>query len=149
MGGADARVGRFLGEEGTRGDVMRVLLVQSDPVVVMVTTVTLRRAGYEVVSADDEDGASELLRDPVGDLHLIIVDVSARRIRTGPLLATAAEMRPAAAVLALGDEAAPGPEAADGYLRKPYGVTDLLEAITGALVARSRRGRAAGNGQIA
>src|SRR5687767_2647214 len=103
----------------------------------MVTTLVLRRAGYEVVLADGANEALARLRDEQTSPHVVLVDVSSRAIDGPAVLADAAAYRPDAAVLALGDHPPPGPECADGYVRKPYAVPDLLEAITGALVARS------------
>jgi CheY-like chemotaxis protein len=115
-----------------------VLVVDDEELVLSVAQRILARSGYTVLTAKDGLEGLELARQHAGAIDLAILDVQMPQLDG---LRLAAQLRAeglAAKVLlssgfndATEDRAARS--AADGYVRKPYGVDELLNAVRAAL----------------
>jgi len=131
-----------LGEAHVSGDIMRILVVEDDPVLCDGLSRSLRQAGYVVDTAQDGELADELLS--VHSFDLVVLDLGLpglhglevlRRLRRRPasapvLILTARD--------AIEDRVAALDLGADDYLVKPFELAEL-EARVRALVRRAHR----------
>jgi len=111
---------------------MKVLLVEDDPDVQMVTVEALRFMGYSVLTADEGNAALQILRrDP--DVDLLFTDVVMPKGMSGTeLLEQARALRPDIRVLiASGYARGQLPTIPSGcdFLAKPYRVEELQERL--------------------
>ena len=126
----------------TPSRLVRILLAEDDEVTIFATRALLVRAGYEVSVARTGHEAIALLRDQ--DFELVLMDVqmpgmdgveATRIIRGDP----AFEDKRSIPVIALTAFAMEGEKelflsaGMDGYLAKPIGMKELIQAIEGAL----------------
>ena len=115
----------------------RILVVEDDPEVLDVTVETLRRMGYEVLTAGDGPAALAILRREA-DIDILFSDIVMPRGINGVELArTARGLRPQLRVLLASGyptrtmSGAPLFDA-DGefpFLSKPYRTSELAEAL--------------------
>ena len=117
--------------------VGRILVVEDDPEVLDVTVESLRRMGYEVLTAPDGPAALAVLRREA-DIDILFSDIVMPRGMNGVELArTALRLRPQLRVLLVSGYPMPGrsgaqPHDADGefaFLSKPYRGSELAEAL--------------------
>jgi DNA-binding response OmpR family regulator len=120
---------------GTRGTAPVILVVDDDPDIRGILGILLARDGYEVVPAIDGAAALELAAAP--NVALIVIDLQMPRLdgdafcrayrerggRAPIILISATDLSPAT-VKRFG---------ADGYVRKPFEVDQLIETIDGLL----------------
>jgi CheY-like chemotaxis protein len=111
---------------------LKVLLVEDDPDVQLVTVEALRFMGYSVLTADEGNGALQILRrDP--DIDVMFTDVVMPKGMSGTeLLEQARAMRPDLKILiASGYARAQLPVIPPGcdFLGKPYRVEELGERL--------------------
>jgi DNA-binding response OmpR family regulator len=123
---------------GTTGSQPVILVVDDDPDIRGILGILLARDGYEVVAAIDGQNALELAA--AHNVALIVVDLQMPRLegdafcrsyrerggRAPIILISATDISPAA-VKRFG---------ADGYVRKPFEVDQLIETIDGLLPER-------------
>ncbi len=137
-------VAAFAGEAGagataTResAPVGRVLVVEDDPEVLDVTVETLRRMGYEVLTAGDAPAALAVLhREP--EIDILFSDIVMPRGMNGVELArTALRLRPRLRVLlasgypasVLSERQGVAADTGFAFLSKPYRGAELAEAL--------------------
>lgn len=110
----------------------RLLYVEDDELLQMVTTIALEDAGFEVIQASDGQSARELLAAHAG-FDYVVSDISMPGGVTGVDVAQAAlQARPSCrTVLISGYALAQLPALPDNtrFLEKPYHVRDLLAAL--------------------
>ena len=115
----------------------RVLVVEDDPEVLEVTVETLRRMGYEVLTASDAPAALAVLRR-AADIDILFSDIVMPRGMNGVELARAARrLRPQLLVLlasgyprpAMSGESGAGGEPEFSFLGKPYRSAELAAAL--------------------
>jgi DNA-binding response OmpR family regulator len=125
-------------DPGSRGATPIILVVDDDPDVRGILSILLARDGYDVVPAIDGAAALELAASP--RVALVVIDLQMPRLdgdafcrayrerggRAPIILISATDIQPAA-VKRFG---------ADGYIRKPFEVDELIETIDGLLPDR-------------
>ncbi|GGQ77283.1 fused response regulator/phosphatase [Streptomyces pilosus] len=127
-----------------------ILVVDDAPTTRYVLATTLRRAGHEVVEAEDGTGALELLDRPGGPLpELAIVDVRlpdmtgfevCERIKGNPATAAVPVINISASAITVDDRAQGLYRGADAYLVEPIAPDELLATVLANLrYARARR----------
>lgn len=124
----------------------RILVVDDERDLVDIVSINLRREQYDVVTAFDGESACEIARRDVPDLvilDLMLPGISGlevcRRLRAEPRTATV----PILMLTAKGEEtdAVIGlSQGADDYVRKPFGVKELMARVAALLRARRRAG---------
>lgn len=113
----------------------RVLYVEDDALLRMVTTIALEDAGYAVVEAHDGHQARQLL-DEEGGFDFVISDISMPGGMSGVEVARAAQaVRPGCRTILVSGYATaqlpPLPESVV-YLGKPFRVQQLIDTLAGA-----------------
>lgn len=124
----------------------RILVVDDERDLVDIVSINLRREQYDVVTALDGESACEIARRDVPDLvilDLMLPGISGlevcRRLRgeprtaTVPILMLTAKGEETDAVIGLS-------QGADDYVRKPFGVKELMARVAALLRARQRAG---------
>ena len=129
-----------------------VLIVDDDPDILELVSLTLERDGYEVAQARNGEEALRIASERT--LHLAVLDLMmpgidgyevTRRLRVNDpdgtlpilILSAFAEDRQAALALAAG---------ADAYMRKPFSPRELLAAAGSLILERRPRSRLAAQG---
>jgi len=129
-----------------------VLIVDDDPDILELVSLTLERDGYEVAQAQNGEEALRIASER--KLHLAVLDLMmpgidgyevTRRLRVNDpdgtlpilILSAFAEDRQAALALAAG---------ADAYMRKPFSPRELLAAAGSLILQRRPRSRLATQG---
>lgn len=129
-----------------------VLIVDDDPDILELVSLTLERDGYEVAQAQNGEEALRIASERT--LHLAVLDLMmpgldgyevTRRLRVNDpdgtlpilILSAFAEDRQAALALAAG---------ADAYMRKPFSPRDLLAKAGSLILDRRPRSRLAAQG---
>jgi CheY-like chemotaxis protein len=117
--------------------VGRILVVEDDPEVLDVTVETLRRIGYEVLTAGDAPAALAVLRREA-EIDILFSDIVMPRGMNGVELArTALRLRPQLRVLlasgypmsAVAGKRGISVDTGFAFLSKPYRGADLAEAL--------------------
>ena len=126
----------------------RILLVEDDPSIREVTTLGLRGAGFEVVSASDGPAGLERFLTDAPDL--VLLDIMLPRLDGLEVARTIRKTSttPIVMLTARGDtiDVVVGLEAgADDYVRKPFEMPELVARIRAAL---RRRGAEAGGAPV-
>ncbi|MEY7976057.1 SpoIIE family protein phosphatase [Streptomyces pilosus] len=126
-----------------------ILVVDDAPTNRYVLATTLRRAGHEVVEAEDGTGALELLDRPGPLPELAIVDVRlpdmtgfevCERIKGNPATAAVPVINISASAITVDDRAQGLYRGADAYLVEPIAADELLATVLANLrYARARR----------
>ena len=133
------------------GDRPRLLVVEDDALVRMVTVEGLTEAGFDVLTAEDGRSALDILDRQAADLEAVVTDVVMPGGVSGIDVARAIRERWAGVrvVLTTGysEEAIPVEEMPQGYvlLAKPYTVEELaarLKALIGPLAEPASAGQA-------
>ena len=126
-------------EKNGRGRVRTALVVDDDPRWRALVEVTLREAGFEVLSVGDGYRATAVIARARQELELLVVDTEMPGMHGWAVIRFAKAKHRKVRVLRLGraDDEAPGEEYAPlrglPTLSKPFAATELLERI------RSRR----------
>ncbi|HEV8436940.1 MAG TPA: response regulator [Methylomirabilota bacterium] len=120
----------------------RILIVEDEPHIVLSLEVLLRRAGYETVTAADGEEGLARVRELRPDVVLLDIMMPRRNgyevcraIKTDPALSST----PVIMLSAKGQEVeiVKGLElGASGYIAKPFGNAEVLEAVRAALESR-------------
>ena len=116
----------------------RILLVEDDPLVRLALADALYRAGFQVVEAEDGDGAREQLDGPDG-FDLLLTDVRMPGAMDGIALAGEARRRDPGipVVYATGEPElvvdAGHPGAREAMVVKPYDPGEILRVVRGLL----------------
>src|SRR5262249_19923568 len=136
--------------EGSGMSGERILVVDDEPDISVILVVALRRAGYQVATA--QDGADALAKLAASVPDVVLLDVmmpgmdgfeTLRRIRTNPATARLPViMLTARAQLA--DRMAGFERGADDYVPKPFEPAELVARV-GALLKRSAEARQTGS----
>ncbi|MGV9251995.1 SpoIIE family protein phosphatase [Streptomyces sp. NPDC003697] len=126
-----------------------ILVVDDAPTNRYVLATTLRRAGHEVIEAEDGTRALELLGRPGPLPEVAIVDVRlpdmtgfevCEHIKNNPVTATVPVINISASAITVNDRAQGLYRGADAYLVDPVAPDELLATVTAALrYARARR----------
>ncbi len=118
-----------------KGAGVRILIVEDEREVVGFVTRALQRYGYDVTVAQTCAEARALFNREAGRFNLLFCDVALPDGDGFSLAAELLERAPGLAVLMTSGYVPTFPAAAERhpFLRKPYGVTDLLAALRGAL----------------
>jgi DNA-binding response OmpR family regulator len=122
-------------------DTIRSLVVDDEPGVCFFLEETLRRAGYQVVSAASGEAALELLRDNVFDLAIVDLNLGTR-INGLRVLEGIRWRWPQTAVIiltahgSLDSAMAAIREGVDGYLLKPVEPAEVLDVVREAMARR-------------
>ena len=116
-----------------------ILVIEDNPANLKLAEFLLRKAGHEVLSAEDAPAGIELARSARPDLVLMDIQLpgmdgleAARLLKSEP--ATRAVKVIALTAFAMkGDEEKMRAAGCDGYLAKPYQYQRLLDAVRAAL----------------
>jgi CheY-like chemotaxis protein len=114
----------------------RVLVVDREEFVRRRARRVLRRAGYHVLDTGDPSSALRLLEELGDDVDLLVLEGGAEVAARADVLPRAQRLRPGLRILLTWDRPARGPDAPPGgcpVLRKPFGPSQLLEAVARAL----------------
>ena len=116
-----------------------VLVVEDEHALREAIAKVLRKTGITVLEASDGWSAVEIIRDADRDVEVILLDLTIPGNSSENVLAEAERLRPTSKVLltsAYGEQHAgeklTGPQVR-GFLRKPFGLRDLVESIRNAL----------------
>ncbi len=116
-----------------------ILIVEDEKAVRNVACRVLRRAGYDVIAANDGMDALEIGEDRLAAIDLVLTDVVMPRLNGPELVARLRAMRPELRVLFTSGytDAAAFPQGAIGvgvaFLEKPFTPASLLEAVRSAI----------------
>lgn len=114
----------------------RVLVVDREEFVRRRARRVLRRAGYHVLDTDDPSSALRIVEELGEDLDLLVMEGGRESATHGYRLPRAQRLRPGLRILLTWDRAAhgwDGPPKGCPILRKPFGPSQLLEAVVRAL----------------
>ena len=117
------------------GGPERLLLVEDETALRVVTERILREHGYEVVTAVDGIDALEVFDRLDGQIDALVTDVAMPRMRGDELAMRLAERRPGLPVVMMSGYAAGDVVGHDRVLEKPVSQAELLRAIREALDA--------------
>lgn len=115
-----------------------ILVVDDDPGVRRITRLLLEARGYAVVTAESGGSAIEVYKSDPARYDLVLLDRNMPDVGGVEALAAMRGVNPELRVLLMSGAAEPsrsGEEEPTGYLRKPYGIDDLQEAVEAALGA--------------
>lgn len=133
----EPRVGRALSGFGVAERRPRVLVVDREEFVRRRARRVLRRAGYHVLDTDDPSSALRIVEELGEDLDLLVMEGGQEGPTHRDVLPRARRLRPGLRILLTWDRAAHGwdglPEGGCPVLRKPFGPSQLLEAVVRAL----------------
>lgn len=117
---------RFFGRK--KRQLVKLLVVEDEPLVAFDTEHVLTDAAYEVVATVDQVSKAIALIEGGGTIDLVLADV---RLADGSGLdvARAARAKGIPVLFVTGTPPAEAGELAEGILMKPYGPRDLLGAI--------------------
>jgi PAS domain S-box-containing protein len=116
----------------------KVLVVDDEEIVRRIARTALERAGYTVLLAGDGQEAAEIFRREAGDIRLVVLDMTMpgmsgeealrqlRGIRRDVPVVVSSGYTEAEVLQRFGDSI-------DGFLHKPYVITDLARAVQAAL----------------
>jgi len=116
----------------------KVLVVDDEEIVRRIARTALERAGYTVLLAGDGQEAVEIFRREAGEIRLVALDMTMpgmsgeealrqlREIRRDVPVMVSSGYTEAEVLQRFGDSI-------DGFLHKPYGITDLARAVHSAL----------------
>ena len=121
----------------------RVLIVEDEPNIVLSLEILLQRAGYETATTADGEAALEIIRRTRPDVVLLDIMLPKRNgyevcrvVKSDPILSSI----PVVMLTAKGQEVEilKGLElGASAYIAKPFGNTEVLEAVRAALEPRA------------
>ena len=121
----------------------KVLVVDDEEIVRRIARTALERAGYTVLLAADGREAVEVFRREAGEIRLVSLDMTMpgrsgeetfrqlREIRRDVPVLVSSGYTEVEVLERFGDSI-------DGYLHKPYGITDLARAVHAALKGGAR-----------
>jgi PAS domain S-box-containing protein len=118
-----------------------VLLVEDEPMLQEIGRAWLEDAGYSVLSAADGEEALELVREHGERLSAVLCDLGLPRLGGRELFFELRRLRPSLPVVLLSGFVEPterielAQAGAAGFLQKPYGGPELLDALEQALAA--------------
>src|SRR3954452_4465145 len=114
-----------------------ILLVDDEQSVRAIVLKILRRAGYNVLEAENGDAALKLAEAHKGDIHLLVTDMFMPGLRGPEVAARLAETRPGMRVLFMSgyadQDARTGVPPGANFLNKPFSGGDLATAVEAAL----------------
>ena len=112
----------------------RILLVEDEPALRVVTARMLAERGYAVVTAADGVEALEILQRSTGTIDLLVTDIAMPRMNGDELARQLIDRDIGLPVVFLTGHAAVGPQSTAGrVLAKPVALDDLLHTIREAL----------------
>lgn len=118
--------------------MLRILLVEDEPDIALVTSMALRLAGHDVmVAGDGAEGLERALRDPP---DLVITDFMMPRMNGLEMVERLREggyRRPVILTTAICKSSLPAQAGYDLFIPKPYDVDTLLRAARGLLSGRN------------
>ena len=129
-----ARPGTQTRQEGN-GGLERLLLVEDETALRVVTERILRENGYDVITAVDGVDAIEVFDRLDGQIDALVTDVAMPRMRGDELALRLVERRPGLPVVMMSGYASGDVVGHDRVLEKPVSQPDLLRAIREALDA--------------
>jgi CheY-like chemotaxis protein len=125
------------------GGGQRVLLLDDDPMVLMVESEVLRRAGYEVTAHGDVDDALAALAADLADYAILVTDRSMPKLSGLDVARRARQLNPRLPIVLLTGRSEPG-DAESPYLSevvgKPADAPVLLGAIERAIAGAGHGG---------
>jgi two-component system cell cycle sensor histidine kinase/response regulator CckA len=120
-----------------------ILAVEDEAPLRLAVAKVLRMNGFAVLEAADGTAALNLLREYRGAIAVVLLDITLPGAPSVEVFAEARRLQPEANVIltsAYGrlkvDELFPGMEI-DAFLRKPYQLADLIDAVRGFISQRS------------
>lgn len=123
----------------------RALVVDDEPVVRLVARECLERAGFEVVEAEDGVQAVEQVCSSPGAFDLVLLDLQMPHMGGAACTTMLKQIDPELPILLttgdFTDDACAILEDLDfeGFLNKPFGVMELIRAVSGILPTHSQR----------
>jgi DNA-binding response OmpR family regulator len=104
-----------------------ILVVEDEGATRKLIGLILRQAGYAVLEAGDGETARDIYRGKRGEVDLLLTDVSLPGTSGCELAAVLQESEPALSVLFM--SGMPQPDVTGPFLRKPFGVAELLQRV--------------------
>jgi CheY-like chemotaxis protein len=135
---SEARAERALSGFGVAERRPLVLVVDREEFVRRRARRVLGRAGCHVLDTDDPLSALRILEELGDDLDLLVLEGGGETAAPGDFLPRAQRLRPGLKVLLTWDLASngsDGPPEGCPFLRKPFGPTQLLEAVARVLAS--------------
>jgi DNA-binding NtrC family response regulator len=120
--------------------VGRILIVDDEPQILASLAMVLRSSGHDVVTV--EDGASAIGRIEADSFDLLITDIRMSPVDGMQVLAAARRSRPGMSTIVISAYGSAGTvqQATDlgctAYLKKPFGMAQLLQTVDQALAPR-------------
>ena len=124
----------FLAAELVRGQGL-ILLVDDEDMVLEVGLQMLKKLGYEVIAAESGKIALDILKARHADIDLVILDMIMPEISGGETFDRIKQMAPESKVLLSSGYSIDGQaveilrRGCDGFIQKPFGLTDLSQKI--------------------
>jgi two-component system cell cycle sensor histidine kinase/response regulator CckA len=118
-----------------------VLLVEKEDHLRISVGKALRRRGFSMLSAADDHAALEVFRDRAGDIDVVVLDLPPHGASGLETLKQMRRLRNRVPVVLTGttpESFTQGREAGVTFLRKPYRIAELLEALRNSIPADGR-----------
>jgi signal transduction histidine kinase/CheY-like chemotaxis protein len=115
-----------------------VLVVEDEAQVMSVATRGLESLGYRVISALNGVDALSVLESRPGEVDLVLSDVMMPQMGGNELAARLAAAHPRVPVILMSGFAVSASTPVKGFLKKPFTVTELAQAVHAALGSASR-----------
>jgi CheY-like chemotaxis protein len=110
-----------------RGTAKTVLVVEDEGPTRKLIGLILRQAGYSVLEAVDSESAQDIHRGNRGKIDLVLTDISLPGLSGRELADALHRSEPGLTVLFM--SGMPHPDVTGPFLRKPFGVAELLQNV--------------------
>jgi CheY-like chemotaxis protein len=118
---------RMMASTLSRKKTKTILVVDDEAGTRGLISLILRQGGYSVLEAADCETAESIHRHHQGKIDLLLTDLGLPGLGGGDLAATLKEAEPDLPVLFMSGLPEPGQQAP--FLRKPFGVAELLHCV--------------------
>jgi DNA-binding response OmpR family regulator len=133
-----------MGESGPRiptRRATRILVADGDRAFALFGRYVLRQVGCEVDMAESPEDALELIKDVTRRYSAVVADPAFLDAEGESVCRRLFALRPEAAYVLVSESDTVGQEPHDGWLRKPYQPSALVQAVTASIEARTIRRR--------
>ena len=124
---SDLLIKRLMASTFSKKKAKTILVVDDEAGTRGLISLILRQGGYSVLEAADCETAESIHRRHQGEIDLVLTDLSLPGAGGGDLAATIKEADPNLPVLFM--SGLPEPEQLAPFLRKPFGVAELLHHV--------------------
>jgi signal transduction histidine kinase/CheY-like chemotaxis protein len=126
-----------------------ILLVESEPSIVLLVRAVLEPRGFRILSAEDGRSAVALYRQRQADIHIVLLDHNLLDLSAAETMRELLRINPHVRVLLVSGSGLPATELGTkmprlGFLSKPYTPDELLQAVH-AVLAVALKEDSAGN----